>query len=161
MCLLVVVDADALQKGIEYPKKAILTPHRGEVLRLLDLEKDNLEEDLLARCQKWTDRKDLILVLKGAPTWVFAKNRPAVVIPCGDPGMATAGSGDVLTGILAALLAQRLNPFEAALLGAGLHGMAGEAAAKEKTSYGLVASDLIDFLPKSFSIVLSELRCFH
>jgi NAD(P)H-hydrate epimerase len=145
----VVLDADAIQEDMDVPKRAILTPHRGEALRLLGLKKDTLEEDLLARCQKWAVRKGAILVLKGAPTFIFSTGRPPVIVPHGDPGMATAGSGDVLTGILAGLLAQKMGCFEAAVLGVSLHALAGEEAAKEMTSYGLTASDLIAFLPKA------------
>ncbi len=151
-----VIDADGIQASIEYPKKAILTPHRGEVLRLLNVKKDTLEEDLLARCQKFANRKDIILLLKGAPTFLFARNRAPVIVPKGDPGMATAGSGDVLTGILAALLAQKMERFSAAVLGATLHALAGEAAAEEKTSYGMIASDLIAHLPGVLRRICSE-----
>jgi len=150
MTLPIVIDADALQTGVDYPKRAILTPHRGEVLRLLNIKQDTLEEDLLARCQKYADRKDVILLLKGAPTFIFAKDRTPVIIPYGDPGMASAGTGDVLTGILAALLAQRMDRFEAAILGATLHALAGEEAAQKMTSYGLIAGDLVDCLPQAF-----------
>jgi NAD(P)H-hydrate epimerase len=73
-----------------------------------------------------------------------------MVNPTGDPGMATAGSGDVLTGLLAGLLAQGMAPFEAAMLGVYLHGLAGEHAAQEMTSYGLMASDILYHFPESF-----------
>jgi NAD(P)H-hydrate epimerase len=143
----VVVDADAIQKGIVYPSSAILTPHRGEVLRLLGITKEILEEDLLARCQKWVNHTKCILVLKGAPTWIFSKDRLPVIIPRGDPGMAKAGTGDVLTGIIAALLAQKMKGLDAAILGVSLHALAGEIAADQKTSYCMIANDLIDYLP--------------
>ena len=139
-----VVDADAIQKGLAYPPQAILTPHRGEILRLLGIVK---EEDLLARCQKWVNHTRCILVLKGAPTWIFSKDKLPVIIPHGDPGMAKAGTGDVLTGIIAALLAQKMGPLEAAILGVFLHALAGEFAALQKSSYCMIASDIIDFLP--------------
>jgi NAD(P)H-hydrate epimerase len=70
-----------------------------------------------------------------------------LIIPRGDPGMAKAGTGDVLTGIIAALLAQKVPCLNAAILGVFLHAIAGEAAAKEKTSYGMIAEDIIDHLP--------------
>jgi NAD(P)H-hydrate epimerase len=72
----------------------------------------------------------------------------------GNPGMATAGSGDVLTGIIAAILAQKIEPLKAAKLGVYLHALAGEFGAKSKTSYCLIASDILDYLPHAFQKLL-------
>ena len=85
---------------------------------------------------------------------VFSHLEIPVIIPFGDPGMATAGSGDVLTGIIAALLAQKMSPLEAAILGVYLHGKAGEAAAQLHTSYSMVASNIIESLPDAFKTLL-------
>ena len=145
-----VIDADALQKGACFPKQAVLTPHRGEMLRLLGLKSPPQEEDFLGRCQKFVERQHVILVLKGAPTYLFAQRKPPLIIPRGDPGMATAGAGDVLTGVIAGLLAQKMDSYDAAAVGTYLHAVAGEKAAEEKTSYGLIARDLIEYLPKAF-----------
>jgi ADP-dependent NAD(P)H-hydrate dehydratase / NAD(P)H-hydrate epimerase len=150
-----VIDADALQKDAKFPKLAILTPHRGEMLRLLGLKSAPEEEDFLSRCQKFVERQHAILVLKGAPTILFAHGMPPLIIPRGDPGMATAGAGDVLTGILAGLLAQKMDPYDAAATGTYLHAVAGEQAAVDKTSYGLIASDLIHYLPKAFQELMN------
>lgn len=144
-----VIDADALQFDIPFPKNSILTPHRGEVLRLLNLKKNPSEEKLLDLCQAFCKKHAIILVLKGAPTFILTAAE-RFVIPYGDPGMATAGSGDVLTGILASLLAQGLPPLKAAILGVSLHGMTGEAISEEKGSYGFLASDLIHNLYRAF-----------
>jgi len=144
-----VVDADAIQKEIAYPKQTILTPHRGEILRLLGLKEAPLEEELLALCHKWVHRTNCILVLKGAPTWIFSKERHPIIIPHGDPGMAKAGMGDALTGIIAALLAQKATPLHAAILGVSLHAIAGEKGVLQKTSYSLLPSDLIECLPQA------------
>jgi len=149
-----VIDADAIQPGIEYPKQSILTPHRGEALRLFGLKKEATEKDLMARCQKWADQHKRVLLLKGAPTFIFSADQSPVIIPFGDPGMATAGAGDVLTGILAALLAQKMGCWETAVLGATLHSLAGEKAAQDKSSYGLIAGDLVDHLPAVFRKLL-------
>lgn len=154
-----VLDADALYFLSEYPdtklsKDWILTPHRNEMLRLLGQKKIEDELTFLSDCQKYAEEKEIILVVKGAPTWIFATSEKPLVMARGDPGMATAGTGDVLTGILSALLAQGLEPYLAASLGAYLHAVSGEIVAKEKTSYSLIASDLIDALPialKEFS----------
>lgn len=145
-----VIDADALLPGLNYPKGSVLTPHKGEMLRLLGLEKLPREEEFYAKIIRFCHAKKVIVILKGAPTFIFAPKHKPVIISRGDPGMATAGSGDVLTGLIAALLAQGCSPYEAAILGPTLHGISGEEAAKEKTSYSLIASDLIDFLPAAF-----------
>ena len=81
---------------------------------------------------------------------IFSSKRKPIVIDRGDPGMAKAGSGDVLTGVIAAFLAQGCKPLDAAVLGATLHAIAGEKAAQKKTSYAMLATDLIDFLPEAF-----------
>ncbi|MDE3045347.1 MAG: NAD(P)H-hydrate dehydratase [Verrucomicrobiota bacterium] len=146
-----VLDADALYflpQITRWPRHAILTPHRGEMSRLLK-KPATQEEAYLKQCQTFVEKRKVVLVLKGAPTFILRKGELPVIIPRGDPGMATAGSGDVLTGILAALLAQGKEIEEAALLGVTLHAIAGEVAAKAKTSYGYSASDLIDFLPRA------------
>ena len=144
-----VVDADALHSKQKFPKDAILTPHKGEALRLLNLNEIPSDIELIDRCQSFCAKENVILVLKGAPTYVLSE-KYRVVIPYGDPGMATAGSGDVLTGILAFLLSQGMEPFRAAILGASLHGMAGEAVSAERGSYGMIASDLIAYLHQAF-----------
>jgi len=133
-----VVDADALFFLLEKAKRlknCVLTPHRGEALHLLGLEKVD-EETLFSRCQEYVDADGVVLVLKGAPTYIFRARDLPIIVPRGDPGMATAGSGDVLTGIIAALLAQGQSPFDAAVLGVTLHALAGEVVALDKTSYG-------------------------
>ncbi len=150
----IVLDADALQEGVKFPSQAVLTPHRGEMLRLLGLRSAPQEEEFLARCQKFSERNRVVLVLKGGPTFLFAQGFSPLIVPRGDPGMATAGAGDVLTGIIAGLLAQGLSCYEAAATGVYLHAVAGEKAAREKSSYGLIARDLIEFLPNAFQELL-------
>lgn len=148
-----VIDADGLfflKELPTWPKNAILTPHRGEMIRLIGEPKD--EESFIQQIADLATAKQTIIILKGAPTFILAPNQLPLVIPRGDPGMATAGSGDVLTGILAALLAQGKEPLDAAILGVALHALAGEAASKEKTSYSYTATDLIAFLPKAFEL---------
>lgn len=150
-----VLDADALtiiaEAELPIPKNAILTPHRGEMHRLLGLTtKEPLDQQFLNRCQQFVEKNNTILILKGGPTFIFSPGESITVCPRGDWGMATAGSGDVLTGLLAALLAQGLSPREAAMLGVYLHGVAGECAAEAKTSYCMIASDIIEGLPEAF-----------
>lgn len=146
-----VIDADALYHIKVFPKGAILTPHHKEMLHLLG--KDALEYDA---CQTFADQSEVTVVLKGAPTWIFHPNTLPLIVPKGDPGMATAGTGDVLTGMIAALLAQGVQGRNAATLGVYLHGEAGEIAAMEKTSYDMIASDLIEALPAVFHQLLEN-----
>ncbi len=155
-----VIDADALnwlaERSDQYLlPQAILTPHRGEMQRLLKKEKAaSLNQEFLLACQEFAATHNTQLLLKGAPTFLFVKDRPPAVLTWGDPGMATAGSGDVLTGILAALLAQKLTPENAMYLGAFLHAKAGELAAQEETSFGMIASSIINKLPAAFQYLL-------
>ena len=156
----VVLDADALnllaQKDYVLPTRCLLTPHVGEMARLLGLEKTPvLDLGFLAKCQKYADKKHVTLVLKGAPTFIFHPFKTPSLSIKGDPGMASAGSGDVLSGILGALLAQGLETRDAALLGVFLHGLAGERAAREKTSHCMIASDIIRSLPSAFRRLLA------
>ncbi len=144
-----VIDADALslfsEKPFSLPSQSIFTPHTGEMQNLLKSPSHlNLSHDLLISCQMYAEKHGITLILKGSPTFIFQSEKAIFVNPTGDPGMATAGSGDVLTGLLASLLSQGLSCHHAALLGVYLHGLAGEIAAKkQKTSYGIMATDLI------------------
>jgi hydroxyethylthiazole kinase-like uncharacterized protein yjeF len=151
-----VLDADALtilseDSDIKIPKNAILTPHLGEMAKLLHVTTPKiLDEAFLAKCQEFATHNDVVLVLKGVPTFIFTSSDITYVSDRGDPGMATAGSGDVLTGLIAALLAQKLTLKEAAILAVFLHSLAGEIAASEKSSYSLMASDIIEAIPKAY-----------
>lgn len=145
-----VMDADALfflaeNPHLQLPSQTIITPHREEMQRILG--KVALSHEA---CQDYVNKKKVTLVLKGSPTVVFYPQAKPLIIPLGDPGMATAGTGDVLTGIIGALLAQGLEPHMAACVGPALHGLAGEQCAAKKTSYGMMATDLIDELPSVF-----------
>lgn len=145
-----VIDGDglyhlAMTSDFTLPMGSIVTPHHGEMTRLLGTV------PTLDNCQRWAEKHDVTLILKGAPTILFHPKRHPLIIMEGDPGMATAGSGDVLTGMVAAFLAQKMPPDKAASLAVYLHGRAGELAAEELTSYSLIASDLIRFLPNALA----------
>lgn len=145
-----VIDGDglyhlAMMSDFSLPMGSILTPHHGEMTRLLG------GPPTLDSCQRWSEKHEVTIILKGAPTILFHPKRHPLIVTAGDPGMATAGSGDVLTGIVAALLAQKMPPDQAAPLAVYLHGRAGEFAADEHTSYGMIASDLIQTLSKAFA----------
>lgn len=155
----IVIDADALniisKNKIELPKIAILTPHKGEMERLLGVEADQLlDMAFIKACKAYAEKHLITLILKGGPTFIFAPNEPTYINMTGDPGMATAGSGDVLTGLIASLLAQGLTCHESALLGTFLHGISGEMAAEEKTSFCMIASDIIRHFPEAFKTLM-------
>ncbi len=151
-----VIDADALnilsEIAIPIPQNSILTPHRGELERLLKIPKEQkVTLDFLKVCQSYAEEHQCTLVMKGAPTFIFHPNTQIRVNASGDPGMATAGTGDILTGLIAALLAQKVSPNDAAYLGVFLHGLAGEHAAQEMTPYCMIASDLLNYFPAAFA----------
>ena len=158
-----VIDADALYflsiEETTLPKYSLLTPHRGEMLRLLKLTsppKSDLE--WISLCQEYVNKHGVVLILKGGPSFIFQPESEVTINPSGDPGMATAGSGDVLTGFLASLLAQGLTLYHAAVLGVYLHGLAGEFAAEEKSSYGMIASDILEKIPNAYIALLYSHR---
>lgn len=152
-----VIDGGALfhlsrMPDVKLPANAVLTPHRGEMHRLRALQGNNCKDDIEV-CQRFAEERDVTLVLKGAPTWIFHPGEAVLVSPFGDPGMATAGSGDVLVGIIAAHLSAGLGPRQAAALGCALHGISGMLAAQELSSYSLIARDLIDYLPFAIKLI--------
>lgn len=149
----VVIDADGLMaldgeflQQIPQAKrqKWIITPHPGEMGRLIGETAGNVNANRLGVALDFASRWDLVVVLKGAPT-IIADNSTTYINSTGNPGLATAGTGDVLTGLIAALLAQGLEPIRAAALGAYVHGRAGDMAAT-KGERGLRASDCLDYL---------------
>lgn len=127
------------------PKETILTPHLKELSRLLDMGVDEIQGDLLGTAALCTSDSDLTLVLKDART-VVSHHQDRYINASGNNGMATGGSGDVLTGVIAGLLAQGMVTAEAAKLGVYVHGLAGDSAAKEKSEYSLMATDIIESL---------------
>lgn len=150
-----VIDADALYHLAEHPvpipPNSILTPHTGECARLLNNENARPPDlELLNQCQQYVNKNATTLVLKGGPTCIFHPDAPIYICPRGTPALATAGTGDVLTGILAAMLAQGLSPLEAAKTGVYLHAASGENASQVETVYGVIASDIIEHLPEAF-----------
>lgn len=151
-----VIDADGLDalskiSIAKFPMNCVLTPHRGELKKLLGLQETS-EEEILSSAQKYADLHEVTIVYKGAPTWVLHPHTLPLVLPVGDPGMATAGSGDVLTGIIAAFLAKQLPAREAAALSVAVHGAAGQIAARRTSSHSLLATDIITSLPLVFQL---------
>jgi NAD(P)H-hydrate epimerase len=145
-----VLDADALNllaaTSFRLPADAILTPHPGEAARLLGTDTTSIQRDRFAAAAALAERFGCVAVLKGAGTIITAPGELPQVLAAGNPGMATGGMGDLLTGVIAALRAQGLAPFEAACAGALLHGLAGDEAAGHGGQRGLLPSDLLSWL---------------
>ncbi len=154
----IVLDADALNilaanKALmkSIPKGSILTPHPKELERLIGSWKNDFEKlDLL---KQFASSIQSIVVLKGAYSAITTPDQKIYFNPTGNPGMATGGSGDVLTGILTGLLAQGYDSLEAAMLGVYLHGLAGDLAARDLDINAMIASDIIDHLPSAFRFI--------
>lgn len=152
----VVVDADALNALAENPDRLlahggplVLTPHPGEFARLLGADTAAVQADRTGLARNFAARYGVVLVLKGRGT-VVTDGKRVSVNTTGNPGMATGGSGDVLTGILAALIGQGLELYEAARLGAHVHGLAGDLAREHHGETSLIATDLLDHLSGAF-----------
>ncbi len=157
-----VLDADGLNAFIGKPELVrkqnadiVITPHKGEWERLFGtLPIDPLS--LISRVRMHAACRAITIVLKGSPTIVAQPSGRGFILPVGNSGMATAGSGDVLSGIIVSLISQGATPSDAAVLGVYLHGAAGDLAAQAVSEYSLVASDIISFLPKAIINLLAE-----
>ncbi len=140
----VATDLSVLTKN-SVPK--ILTPHTGEMARLTGFTKAMIEKARKKTATEFAQSFHCNLVLKGFQSIVASPQGEVYVNSTGNPGMSTAGSGDVLTGMIAALLGQGIEAYDAARLGVYLHGLAGDLAAKQRTRTGLIASDIIEQTP--------------
>lgn len=147
-----VLDADALN-SIEslkllkdYPGELILTPHPGEMSRLIDKSIEEINNNRLEIAEEFAKTYQVTLVLKGASTITASPEGEVYINGSGCNGMATAGSGDVLTGIISALIAQQVDSFKAASLAVYIHGRAGEFAAEKNSNFSLTAGDIINNL---------------
>ncbi|MGE0267264.1 MAG: NAD(P)H-hydrate dehydratase [Candidatus Omnitrophota bacterium] len=152
-----VIDADALNILAYNPAVLlktqtlkILTPHPGEMARLTGKKNEPDQKERLGTAKQFAKKYKCIVLLKGPQTVVADPSGKTYVNKTGNVGMATAGSGDVLTGMISAFVAQGLSGFEAAKFGAFLHGKAGDLAVHSKGKAGLIASDIIDCIPKAF-----------
>jgi NAD(P)H-hydrate epimerase len=156
-----VVDADALFALSETanwweraPLPLVLTPHGGEMARLTGLPSDQIEGDRLEVARNWAARWGQVLVLKGAPTIVASPMGELAINPTGNPLLATAGSGDVLSGIVAAFLAGGAPPFDAARAAVYVHGLAADLAIDTYGDRGMLAGDLLPLIPRAIQSVL-------
>lgn len=159
----VVLDADAL--NVCAPKidvvrasscPVILTPHPGELARLQGCSVDDVQADRVSAARQLAKRLNATLVLKGAGTVTYSVDQPVSVNLTGNPGMATAGMGDVLAGMIVALAGQKLPPTDAARCGVYLHGRAGDTVARYSSQVGMIATDVIAELPATFREVLGR-----
>lgn len=148
-----VLDADALNalagnlEALNAAKcELLLTPHPGEMARLLGLTVPEVQENRVAIARAFAKDHQLVLALKGARTLIAREDGAIFINPTGNPGMATGGTGDVLAGLCGALLGQGLSTEDAAVAGVYVHGLAGDLAAARRGRLGLVASDLLDGL---------------
>lgn len=144
-------DRDGGAKDAEKNRTLVLTPHPGEMARLTGMSTQAIQRDRTNVARSFAKEHNLILVLKGDRTIVAGPNGEAWVNTTGNPGMATGGTGDILTGIVAGMLAQ--NPkreFEAVLAAVYLHGLAGDVARESQGEHSLVATDLIESLAEAF-----------
>ena len=128
------------------PKNTILTPHLGELGRLLALPVQKIAQSLFDVADLCTYKNEMVVVIKDARTIVAYKDKRYINV-AGNEGMATAGSGDVLTGMIAALVAAGKEPFEAACVGCFVHGLAGDLATEKLGSASVIAGNLLEMIP--------------
>jgi hydroxyethylthiazole kinase-like uncharacterized protein yjeF len=156
----VIIDADGLnilgqnKKYLELLKPgSILTPHLKEFERIAGECRNHFER--IDKQRDLSHQSEIIIVLKGAYTSISMPDGSVYFNPTGNPGMATGGSGDVLTGILTGIMAQKYSPENTALFGVYLHGLAGDIAADKLGQESLIASDITKFLPHAFEKIMS------
>jgi NAD(P)H-hydrate epimerase len=150
-----VLDADGLNAHARRLRElavrdapTVLTPHAGELGRLLELDSAEIERERLRHARAAAELAGAVVVLKGDDTLIADSSGRVAVSPGGTPALATAGTGDALTGVIAALLSQGLDPFVAAAAGVCLHALAGKQAARRLgAAEGVVATDVISALP--------------
>jgi NAD(P)H-hydrate epimerase len=151
-----VIDADGLNNLSRLPNwwqrlggPAVLTPHPGEMATLTGASTAEVQRDRVESARRWAERWQAAVALKGAYTAVAHPGGLVRISPFANPGLASGGTGDVLTGIVGGLLAQGLSPYRAACCGVYLHGAAAERVRKEQGDAGAIASDLLDHLPST------------
>lgn len=154
----VVLDADALNiiarlNIKDLPQKSIITPHPFELSRLLEIEVSNIQSERVKYAKEAAQKYKSIVVLKGQNT-VVTDGEEIYINKTGNSALAKAGTGDVLSGIIAGLCAQGVEPFNAAILGVYLHGLSGEIASEKLTQYSVNALELIDFIPFAISEII-------
>ena len=142
-----------LEDAASMNERIILTPHPGEYARLVKSNPQYSLVDESTAAEKFAQDYNITLILKQHHTLVLGNKGEIFTNTTGNPGLATAGSGDVLSGITAGMLAQKMNAFEAAKMAVYLHGLAGDIAAESKTEPGMIASDIIEAIPQALRLL--------
>jgi len=153
----IVVDADGLNciskiglDILKYRKSdTIITPHPGEFSRLVGVTISDVQKNRVEYSREISNKYNIITVLKGSETVITNPEGDVYINTTGNPGMATAGSGDVLTGVIASFLGQGIKAYESAILGVYCHGLAGDLAKADKGEYGMIARDILEKIPHS------------
>lgn len=156
-----VIDADGLNAIAQTPEimsfldnETVLTPHPGEMARLTNTPVSTLEADRIRTAQTYASEQGVTLIFKGAPTVTSDANGNVWINSTGNPGMGTGGMGDVLTGIIAGLMAQGLSTESAAPLAVYIHGLAGDIVSERLGMHGLIASDVLKAVPQAISSLI-------
>jgi len=153
----ILIDADGLNllpefsKKLPLPKKIVLTPHLGEAARLLNTSVEKVKKNRVSAAKRISNKYNSVVVLKSHET-LICKEDKIYICDKGNPGMATAGMGDVLSGMISGLIAQKLSLFEAACLGVDLHARAGDIYSEKNNQQSLLPTDIIDL----FARVINE-----
>ncbi|MEL7607159.1 MAG: NAD(P)H-hydrate dehydratase [Sedimentibacter saalensis] len=139
-----------LEKLKNYRQEIVLTPHYGEMARLLNKGVAEIRENIIETARSFSLFYNAYLVLKGARSLISCPDGSIFINTTGNPGMATAGSGDVLTGIITSFIGQQIDIKHALMAAVFIHGLAGDIAAKNVGEYSLIAGDIIKYLPEAF-----------
>lgn len=161
----IVLDADGIN-CVSKDKEAlssrqnvtVITPHPAELARLLDVTVEKIQSDRIKYCRYTATTYNTITVLKGSNTVISSPKGEVYINTTGNPGMSTAGSGDVLSGMIASFIGQKIEPLDAAIAGVFLHGLAGDIGTKEKGEYGLIAGDIVENIPYAIEYLKSICR---
>ncbi|HSA06592.1 MAG TPA: NAD(P)H-hydrate dehydratase [Candidatus Gastranaerophilales bacterium] len=148
------INALAIQKNIVFPLNSVITPHPKELSRLMGVSVEEILKNKIKFAREAAEKFNAIIVLKGANTIISEPNGNTYINIAGNSGLAKAGSGDVLSGVIAGFIAQGVEPKNAAILGVYLHGLAADIAAEEINEYSLTAETLMQYLPKAINEVL-------
>jgi len=159
----VVLDADGLncisKVGLNIFNKrrfpTVITPHPGEFSRLLGVSTKEIQDNRVEYAKYVSTNYGIVTVLKGANTVVSSPKGEVYINTTGNPGMATAGSGDVLTGMITSFIGQGIDSYKASILGVYCHGLAGDIAKEEKGEYGMIARDILESIPSSIKLMKS------
>ena len=151
-----IIDAEGinklnLDKLKNHKQNIVLTPHYGEMARLVKKNTNDMRENIIENSVEFSAMYNIYLVLKGPRTIIACPNGTVYVNTTGNPGMATGGSGDVLTGVISSFIGQKIEITNALKLGVYVHGSAGDIAAKNIGEYSLIASDIIKYLPEAIN----------